>query len=80
METVQIKITKMGCNACVNNVTRALRELNGVDVVNVKIGEATVQRDKSKVSDDEIIAALEAAGYPSSWDTSGTAGKDETGR
>ena len=57
-----IKIDGMGCEHCVKSVKNALGELSGVEVLEVKIGEATVE-----VAEDFdmaiIVEALDDAGY-----------------
>lgn len=57
-----IKINGMGCQHCVKSVKNALEELSGVEVLEVKIGEATIE-----VAEDydmnAITEALDDAGY-----------------
>ncbi len=57
-----LKIDGMGCEHCVKAVTGALSSLEGVSLVEVKIGEATVEvadhYDMKKIQD-----ALDDAGY-----------------
>ncbi|WP_294704318.1 heavy-metal-associated domain-containing protein [uncultured Fusobacterium sp.] len=57
-----IKIDGMGCQHCVKNVANALENVSGVKVLEVKIGEATVE-----IAEDFdmsiIVEALDDAGY-----------------
>lgn len=57
-----IKIDGMGCQHCVKSVTNALENVAGVEVLEVKVGEATVE-----VAEDFdmaiIVEALDDAGY-----------------
>lgn len=57
-----LKIDGMGCEHCVKAVTGALSSLEGVSLVEVKIGEATVEvadhYDMKKIQE-----ALDDAGY-----------------
>lgn len=65
METKVLKIEGMTCSHCQQAVTDALKELDGVDTVNVdlKEGTATVSYDIDKVSDQTMKEAVEEAGY-----------------
>ncbi len=57
-----IKIDGMGCQHCVKSVTNALENIAGVKVLEVKLGEATVE--VAEDFDMEIIVeALDDAGY-----------------
>lgn len=57
-----IKIDGMGCQHCVKSVASALENVSGVKVLEVKIGEATVE-----IAEDFdmniIVEALDDAGY-----------------
>lgn len=57
----------MSCRHCVGAVEKALDALPGVAVREVEIGRATVEAPAT-LSDIEIAAALDAAGYPASRD------------
>ena len=63
MNTLEIEIEGMSCNHCVAAVTEALGELPGVTVDNVRIGEAQVSYHPDQVSPDQIVPAVEDAGY-----------------
>jgi copper chaperone CopZ len=63
MNSVKLEIAGMSCNHCVAAVTEALAELPGVTVDNVRIGEAEVSYHPDQVSPDQIVLAVEDAGY-----------------
>lgn len=55
MSTV-IKIDGMGCDRCVQSVTSALSEIEGVEVVKVEIGSAEIN-----YSDEALLAQAKSA-------------------
>ena len=57
-----IKIDGMGCQKCVAHVKEALENLDGVDLLEVKIGEATVDIPEG-YDFKKIVEALDDAGY-----------------
>jgi len=57
-----IKIEGMGCNHCIMSVKKSLSRLDLNDV-KVEIGSAEVDFDERKVSEKEIINAIEKSGY-----------------
>lgn len=59
-----ISIEGMSCQHCVKHVTEALEELNGVKnvEVNLSAGRAIIETE-GQVSDSQIKAAIEDAGY-----------------
>jgi len=61
MKTV-IKIEGMSCQHCVMAVKKEIEKLN-VQKLDVKIGEAIVEFDESKVSEENIRQAIKGAGY-----------------
>lgn len=63
MSTMTMKVDGMSCGHCVMSVERALSEIEGVKVEQVKIGSAVVQFDAAKVSASKIAEAVEDAGY-----------------
>jgi copper chaperone len=56
------KIDGMSCQHCVMAVKKAIQKLD-VKNLDVKIGEASVEFDESKISEDQINKAIEQAGY-----------------
>ena len=65
IKTELFKITGMTCGGCTNNVTKALKAINGVGDVKVSLsaGEATVQYDERLTSPDQLKSAVKGAGY-----------------
>ena len=63
MEQATIGIQGMSCGHCVASVKRALGELEGVEVREVKVGSATVAYDPSTVSPERITQAIQDEGY-----------------
>lgn len=63
MSKLDLEIEGMSCGHCVAAVSEALRELPGVTVEAVRIGSAAVSYEPDRVSLDEILLAVEDAGY-----------------
>ena len=63
MERVTLNIDGMTCGHCVRSVDGALKELAGVTVEQVKIGQATVSFDPAAVTSARIAQAIESEGY-----------------
>ena len=63
MNKLELEIDGMSCSHCVAAVTEALGELPGVDVEQVRIGSAQVAYQPETVSPEQIILAVEDAGY-----------------
>jgi copper chaperone len=63
MERVTINIAGMSCGHCVGAVTKALKQLGGVQVEQVTVGSATVAYDPDVNSAERIARAIEDAGY-----------------
>jgi copper chaperone len=59
---VNFKIDGMSCNHCVMAVKKEIQKLD-VAELDVKIGEANVKFDETKVSETEIKDAIIEAGY-----------------
>lgn len=57
-----IKIDGMGCQKCVAHVKEALEGLDGVELLDVKIGEASVDIPEG-YDFKKIVVALDDAGY-----------------
>ena len=58
-----ILIDGMSCGHCVAAVRKALEGVGSVTVKNVAVGSATLEFDEARVTDSEITAAVDAAGY-----------------
>ncbi|GJH43699.1 heavy-metal-associated domain-containing protein [Pasteurella canis] len=65
MQKVTLKIEGMHCGGCVKSVTRILQELDGVEIaeVNLESANAEVTFEPSQVSIEELIEAVENAGF-----------------
>ena len=63
--TVELPITGMTCASCVARNEKALRKVEGVDdaSVNFATEKATIAFDPEVVSADELVHAVETAGY-----------------
>ena len=61
MKTI-FKIDGMSCQHCVMAVKKEIQKLD-VKNLDVKIGEASVEFDESKVRKENIKKAIEEAGY-----------------
>lgn len=57
-----IKIDGMSCQHCVMAVKKEIQKLN-VTNLEVKIGEASVEFDENKVSEENIKQAILESGY-----------------
>ncbi|MBX3233565.1 MAG: heavy-metal-associated domain-containing protein [Labilithrix sp.] len=53
----------MTCSACVRHVEQALRGVDGVEKLDVKIGKVRVDHDETKATPQQLIEAIAEAGY-----------------
>lgn len=65
MTRKKISVTGMTCSACSANVEKAVRRLDGVERadVNLLAKSLEVEFDEQKLSEEQIIAAIEKSGY-----------------
>ena len=63
MERMTMKIDGMTCGHCVSQVTKALKELDGVKLEQVSVGSATVSFDPAVTPEEKITQAVEDEGY-----------------
>ncbi len=65
MNTIDLEIHGMSCDACVRHVTKALKSINGVSEVTVDLpnGHARVN-GMTGLQSAQLTAALDVAGYP----------------
>lgn len=65
-ETV-LNVDGMTCGSCVRHVEGALRSLDGIEAIEVKLkeGEVRVQHDPARSTIAEMVEALGDAGYES---------------
>lgn len=61
-----LKVPRIHCDGCVNNVTNAVRKLPGITAVEASelTKEVKVEFDPARVSEEKIRAALSLVGYP----------------
>jgi P-type Cu+ transporter len=63
-EQIELPITGMTCASCANRIERNLNELEGVRAsVNYATERASVEFDGAAVAPDQLVQAVEAAGY-----------------
>ena len=62
-----LEVQGMTCPSCIRHVSAALTELEGVAAVDVKLrdGLVVVKHDATRAPIDQLIAALNEAGYAS---------------
>ena len=63
MSKLELEIQGMSCGHCVSAVSEALSELPGVNVDRVTIGAAQVTYEPDQVAPEQIVLAIEDAGY-----------------
>lgn len=63
MTTKFLRIDGMSCGHCVKAVTLALQDVPGVDVKDVTTTGATVDVDEARVTDAQLAAVIDEAGY-----------------
>ncbi|GAX91640.1 copper chaperone CopZ [Effusibacillus lacus] len=63
--TATLNVKGMSCNHCVNTIEKALKELKGVQTVNVDLkgNKVTVSFDETVVGLEIVKEAIEEAGY-----------------
>jgi Cu+-exporting ATPase len=66
-DRVQLSLEGMTCAACATRIERKLNKLEGVDAaVNYATEQATVSYDPDRTAVDDLVHAVEAAGYGAS--------------
>ena len=82
IERVELPITGMTCSSCANRIERKLNKLEGVTAsVNYATEKARVEFDPGAVAPQQLVAAVEAAGYQAtlpSTEPEASDGLDET--
>jgi Cu+-exporting ATPase len=64
VKTLDLPITGMTCASCANRIERRLNKLDGVTAtVNYATEKAAVEFDPATVAPEQLVAAVEAAGY-----------------
>jgi Cu+-exporting ATPase len=73
-DRVELALEGMTCAACANRIERKLNKLEGVDAsVNFATEKATVGYDPGLATLDDLLEAVEAAGYHASLEARGAA-------
>ena len=76
---VELAITGMTCASCASRIERRLNKLDGVAAtVNFATEEAAVEFDPSLVDLEDLVAAVEAAGYEAALPVEGADDDDPT--
>jgi Cu+-exporting ATPase len=77
-EHVELPITGMTCASCANRIERKLNKLDGVTAtVNYATEKASVEFDEAAVAPDQLLEAVEAAGYRAELPSAEPAGPAE---
>lgn len=65
MKETMLRVDGMSCPSCVRHIDSALRDLGGVDKIDVRLREGTVvvQHDPASAPVDALIEAVRGAGY-----------------
>ena len=64
MSTLDLPVQGMTCASCAHRIERKLNKLEGVKAsVNYATEQATVEYDEAAVTPDDLVKAVEAAGY-----------------
>lgn len=64
MRSETIQVSGIRCERCVMRLGAALRGLDGIEAANATLmGDVTVAWDEQRVGRDEILAALDRAGF-----------------
>ena len=75
---VELPIAGMTCASCANRIERKLNKLEGVTAsVNYATEKATVDFDAAAVAPEQLVAAVEAAGYQAALPSAEPAASDE---
>ena len=62
-QTIEFNVTGMTCDHCVNSVTNAVKEIEGVTDVKVSLAENSAVVSGSVIDVSKVIAAIEEEGY-----------------
>lgn len=65
MREVEIKVEGMHCTGCSSRLEKVLNQLDGVQTANVSLENkfASVKFDENKISFEELLNAIEDAGF-----------------
>jgi copper chaperone CopZ len=68
MTEIHLSVQDMESQACIKVVTKALQDLQGVKSIHVDIQSGRVEVTRTVNKSDDLIHALDTAGYPSGLD------------
>ena len=63
MDRLTLNINGMSCGHCVAAVRKELAAVSGAEVEDVTVGSATVQYDPRITTPEQIVDAIDRAGY-----------------
>ena len=63
MNSHELKIKGMSCQHCVMSLTEALNTIKMLKVVDVQIGTARVDYNSDEVTEEQVRAAVNEAGF-----------------
>lgn len=63
MEKIELKIGGMSCSHCVMALTKELRKISGIKILNVEIGKAVIETNNPEGKNEEIKKAVEETGF-----------------
>jgi P-type Cu+ transporter len=80
-ERLELPVEGMTCSSCAGRVEKSLNRLGGVEAtVNFATERASVSFDPNRVQPEQLVAAVEAAGYSASLPASGAEEAAAVGR
>lgn len=56
-------LTNLACENCIARLTKAIKKLKGIKSYKINLESMTVEYDENKVTDQDIINAVESLGY-----------------
>ena len=68
MTEIHISVQGMESQVCIKAVTEVIKTLQGVQSIHVDIQSGRIKVSRTLDKSDDLIHALDAAGYPSSLD------------
>jgi copper chaperone len=63
MRPITLRIGGMSCDHCLRAVRGALAAIPGVEIDTIRIGSASLRIDPTKATVDQLVAAIDEAGY-----------------
>ncbi|GDX63520.1 MAG: hypothetical protein RLZZ578_881 [Bacteroidota bacterium] len=63
MKQQELAIDGMSCGHCVKSLNKELSAIKGLNVQEVSIGKAVIEYDPELVNDEDILQAIDEAGF-----------------